>query len=372
MININRHNYETFFLLYIDGELSAAERMAVEYFIQENPDLSNELEALQQTTLLMDEAITMPGKSDLYRSESTEIGLHNHTEQFLLYVDHELSTEGTKSVETFVLQHPELQESFMQLKQTKLPDETIVFPYKESLYRNSETEKRPVVYMRWWRMAAAAAVIGFSFFIWTISGNESVLNNDQSLAATTIQSNPSSIDRKATDVSKETILESSAANTTKPTNIDVAKNVMEEDLKIKQLVASNISNTLTAEDLNNKPELIIERQNIISAAELNKAPINTPAFNGIAANVAIDEKDMMKAALVNNETELEKDITAQQVVYKELDTESDGENKSLLIGSVEINKDKLRGIFRKATSIFRSKKSEEAETTGSGPSRLLK
>lgn len=367
MININRHNYEEFFLLYVDRELSASERMAVEQFIQENPDLSAELDALLQTALVMDEAIVMPDKTDLYRSTSTGIGLHNHTEQFLLYVDNELNAEGNKSVETFILQHPELQESFTQLKQTRLPKEAIVFPYKESLYRTSENEKRPVVYMRWWRMAAAAAVIGLAFFIWTISGNESVLNTDQSLASNNQQSTPSIAEEKNNGITDIENIESSIAKTNIAT-IEATTN----DIKKQQLIAVNLLNATTAEDLNNKADLIIERQNTISAAELDRAPINTPSFNGITANVAIDEKDMMKTALVNSEVEPEKEAVAQQVVYKELDTESDGDNKSLLIGSVEINKDKLRGIFRKATSIFRSKKSEEAETVGGGPSRPLK
>ncbi|GAC1529754.1 MAG: hypothetical protein NVS3B15_08250 [Sediminibacterium sp.] len=37
------------------------------------------------------------------------------------------------------------------------------------------------------------------------------------------------------------------------------------------------------------------------------------------------------------------------------------ENKSLYLGSVEINKDKLRGFFRKASGIFRSKAARQDE-----------
>ena len=36
---INRHNYEEFFLLYVDGELETAQRATVEKFIEQNPDL---------------------------------------------------------------------------------------------------------------------------------------------------------------------------------------------------------------------------------------------------------------------------------------------------------------------------------------------
>ena len=125
-------------------------------------------------------------------------------------------------------------------------------------------------------------------------------------------------------------------------------------------------------DLNTRPELIIEKQNTISTDEIVKPTINTKNLQQMVANSAIAEREMMKIAAPELEEPMDKEVLAQQVVYRELDTETDSNNKSLLIGSVEINKDKLRGFFRKAASIFKSKKSEEAQTSGPNPTRSLK
>jgi anti-sigma factor RsiW len=50
-INIDRNNYEEYFLLYVDNELTPVQRLAVEEFINNHPDLKEELELLSSTVL---------------------------------------------------------------------------------------------------------------------------------------------------------------------------------------------------------------------------------------------------------------------------------------------------------------------------------
>src|SRR5580700_4276219 len=56
-MDINRNNYETSFLLYLDRELGPAEMSKVEMFLSENPDLQKEFELLQQTIFLPEEIV---------------------------------------------------------------------------------------------------------------------------------------------------------------------------------------------------------------------------------------------------------------------------------------------------------------------------
>ena len=67
-MDINRNNYESFFLLYLDRELSTADKHEVENFLIENSDLQKEFALLQQTMLIHDDAIFEP-KELLFREE---------------------------------------------------------------------------------------------------------------------------------------------------------------------------------------------------------------------------------------------------------------------------------------------------------------
>ncbi len=67
-MDINRNNYETFFLLYLDGELKPPEMLQVENFVRENPDLHKEFSLLQQTVLSPGNEI-FENKESLFRKE---------------------------------------------------------------------------------------------------------------------------------------------------------------------------------------------------------------------------------------------------------------------------------------------------------------
>ena len=66
MNNINRYNYETYFLLYADNELSTIEKNSVDEFVQSNPDLGEELVMLLQT-ISQKEDILLSNKMSLYK-----------------------------------------------------------------------------------------------------------------------------------------------------------------------------------------------------------------------------------------------------------------------------------------------------------------
>lgn len=73
-MELNQDNYENYLLLYIDNELTASERAAVEAFLVSNPTYTTELKALQAVQLNA-AFIEYPDKSSLYRFEEMNASL---------------------------------------------------------------------------------------------------------------------------------------------------------------------------------------------------------------------------------------------------------------------------------------------------------
>lgn len=162
---INLDNYEEFFVLYMDGELDAAQRKAVENFIVQQPHLQFEMDALQSTklpaeNLFFDKATLL---SHNMQGQSLE-------EDLLLYLDDELPAERKKLMKLEIASNPKYQLQLEQLAATKLnAAELIVYPYKKELYRRT---KSVIAFPSWMRIAAIFLLVASMMVVYFIMGSK--------------------------------------------------------------------------------------------------------------------------------------------------------------------------------------------------------
>ena len=117
---INLLNYETFFLLYADGELSSSEQDSVLKFVEQHPLLEEEFNRINALKFSPDKGLVMMDKSTLR-----------------IKIPEEIETDYTFE-----------------------PDLSIVYPNKAELYRREN-----ILPVYWLRMVAVAAAILFTMGI---------------------------------------------------------------------------------------------------------------------------------------------------------------------------------------------------------------
>ena len=162
MIKIDRHNYEEFFILYWDDELTASQKQVVENFVKDNADLQEEFKILGETRFTPDKSVQLEEKEFLLNKSF--INITNYEEQLLNYIDDELSSDERKEVERSAAKYPTIQKELALLQKTKFqPEAAIIFPDKSMLYRREE--KVRVISMTWFRVAVAAAIILIAGFV---------------------------------------------------------------------------------------------------------------------------------------------------------------------------------------------------------------
>lgn len=193
-MNINRHNYEEYFILYLDNELNSDERNDVEIFIQSHPDLKEELELISQFKLVPDPSVVFYGKESLLKNTQPEaastntgsVNSTNYQEWFNLYIDNELSEDDRLNVQHFISLNPAFGNELFLLQKTKLEPEKIIFNDKASLYRTKE--KIFVMSAYWWRVAAAAILIlGIGFTSYKLINKKSINDNQTEIAKTHVE-----------------------------------------------------------------------------------------------------------------------------------------------------------------------------------------
>jgi hypothetical protein len=277
-MTINLDNYEQVFSLYVDNELSAAGREAVEAFLKTYPYLQEELELLQHTKLIP-EAVSFFDKSSLLKPVISD----EMQSSLLLHLDKELGKTAGQDLEKEIAGNELLNKEWQLLQKTKLsPADTIEFPYKEDLYRKEDNR---VIRMPWLRWAAAAVVLGFGIYMTAtlirpaagpaeMVANEGVNPPAKTSVPAVQQTNvndPLIENSPVTNEPKQALDQQYAANTenkvkTEPKPVDdgkqlekIKKNAGQQNEMLvaaqpKKLVEKNKTGIVNQQEINNEPE----------------------------------------------------------------------------------------------------------------------
>ncbi len=346
-MNISFENYEEYFLLYADNELSEAGKAAVNDFVAANPALKAELDVLMQTQCTPGD-FSLPDnfkKTLYYPIDATS---EKHSEELMLLVDGELDAAAEKQLTGYLNKNTEAQKEYHLLLATKnIADINIVFPDKQKLYKKG---KAPVIAVNYFRLVAAACiitVISGAYFFLNRDSDEATTGPNQPIAAVPVQkTHDTGAHLPHTDIS--------ANNNSYPLEVAAGKNT----------TLSALRNEATG---NNAHNSIVTSKNIPQAS----IPVPTPATaetngavvtNNIANNVAVtqhidgtDKKNTLTAvpenALTNNlQNNATGAVTSVNPQPLHLTNRAGSEDITFVAEDNSNNKNtKLRGFFRKVT-----------------------
>lgn len=150
-MKITRDNYESFFMDYLEGNLSEELIDPFLDFLKQNPDLKEELQGFEPITLPAD-TVVYPGKQGLYKTPGQE----SFDQQAVAYLEGELTLQERIAFEASLQQDPTLQKEYALFEKTRLaPDPTLRFAGKEKLYKKTGA----IVWLNWIGRAAAVLVL---------------------------------------------------------------------------------------------------------------------------------------------------------------------------------------------------------------------
>ena len=427
-MNITRHNYEEFFLLLADGELSPAQEEAVLQFTKQHPDLAEELELMMDCRLLAEvppifpkEKILKPVLWNVDEPDEMQIQLLNLLDnelgererilleekiaadkllklewetllaaakleatpvpafpkekllkptiwnvdqpdtiyvQMMALLDNELSATEKLELQQKMLADKALQIEWQSLQKTLLEAEAIVFPNKESLYRQKE-QRRIGGWIR--RAAAAAVIMGFGWYLWPKADN--TIPSGNIATKTTKKNNPGTVQPSIKAVKNPATNPGDIATKQVSKNgADDKRNRIESATQNKNKQNTNVNNPGK-----NNMAALQANSNAENDASNNKANIIASAYNageereqpillernvitsgeGNHNEVALMQPKQLSSVPAN--LQQNKNALLRTASYTEDDTDNDSDDDVIYIGGARLNKQKVRGVFRGIT-----------------------
>ena len=307
-MQLNESTYETIFLLYIDKELSPKQRLEVEAFIANNPSYTLEMEALQATVISSDN-IQYPFKENLKQ-------------------------QGWNATYTTIIKE-DLQ---------AIPG--LSTPFKNALKKEATTKGiivKPFGFNqhKFTYAAIAACLMVFLGYqqLTKVPVSNSIAANKKmevfsSAASPIVETSISNASPKAFAKNNEQIVETKQI-------------VLTEQQAIRKLQASNSSKTQRTNLL---------QQEAIAMAEPtpNNGSLNQTVITKLPSNY---NNPITIYAIASNSLDTETASEENEPIsYEVIDTEDP--DRTIFIAIFEIDGNKLRGLKRKITSLFKNNKSE--------------
>jgi hypothetical protein len=171
---INIENYEEFFIDYLDGNLTEAEIIELEKFLQENEDLREELEGLEKVSIHPEEQ-KFPLPENLKQIDLTLPVTEENYEFFMIAdLEGDITSEQRNALDDYLSENPEKSKDQELYSGTQLKTEgNIFFPSKSKLKKSVFlTYKREI-----FSYAAVAAGIALLFYVWTVLTDQPAINS---------------------------------------------------------------------------------------------------------------------------------------------------------------------------------------------------
>lgn len=300
---ITRKNYEIYFIDYLENNLSENEISMLVLFLENNPDLKDELNHFSEESLL--EPSHNSGLDFSFLKKESSINESNEDDFFIGKIEGELNEEEIHFLNLYLSENPEKRKVLESFEKTKLPIEFMMFPN-----RNRLKKSRKIGFYYYLTSGVAACILALLYFNINFENkidNQLVVENNE------IQIEINKEDNKIEIRNSERInvVEETTIPKRKKTKI-FAKQVEEVTPIIQEKINYSIDNS-------NK----IEKENVIIKKhfkeDINKDILASNSVNEIQVSENKKEKTVSVKEYIKEKTI---SVFEQKTVGKKDDTES--------------------------------------------------
>ena len=308
-MQINASTYETFFLLYIDNELSAKERLEVENFIAANPTYAASLEALK-ATVIKQETIPYAFKAQLKQLPTIANSEMDEMEEMDATWNQSFKNDIAEDMQAIKGLSNDFKES---LKKNKASKGDIIRPFGFNQNKFTYT---------------AVAALLMVFFGYQQLTKTTELNTTTATVANATKPKASTNDIEITATANQPVQSKTQVTKTSEAQIAIAPQM---EMIVKESIVLNESTN--AQMQLNSTNIVADIQ---LSSDLNTAATNTSASINTDTEIILNEKETIS--------------------YEVIDTEDP--NRTIYIANFEIDGNRLRGLKRKVNSLFKANKSD--------------